>query len=208
MRCSGTWTGGSERSVRSRFFFSFLFWQILVHGSDESAADLKKFCEETVCKSVTVAVRDKCLDISSDSSAYKVILKDSFAQTLNYQLVRICSFCFVSVFARVSLTSLTPATPRIQYSSIEMWPNFLNITFESEQIFGSNFQRMVKKKITNFVSQIFRRWNAFVTFLQQKVAKVEFLSQKVTCRRAGTCLHDFRTKKWRFGKLDFCNFLL
>uniref|UniRef100_A0A6A7G3W9 Cleavage and polyadenylation specificity factor subunit 2 n=2 Tax=Hirondellea gigas TaxID=1518452 RepID=A0A6A7G3W9_9CRUS len=60
---------------------------ILIHGDKESCEELKEFCEESVCKTVSIAEHDKCLDITSDSSAFKVILKDDFAQTLKFQLV-------------------------------------------------------------------------------------------------------------------------
>eukprot|EP01083_Nonionella_stella_P022254 61559_1 len=60
---------------------------ILVHGSEECSTELRNFCERSVCQSVTIPARGQCVDITSDSSVYKVVLQDSFAQALQFQRV-------------------------------------------------------------------------------------------------------------------------
>lgn len=60
---------------------------ILVHGSKESSGTLRKYCEEHVTNTVMIPNNDQCVDITSDSSVYKIILKDSFARSLKFQKI-------------------------------------------------------------------------------------------------------------------------
>lgn len=84
-------SSGNDHVVLS-LYFQCLFTQILIHGEKDSCEEMKKYCEENVCKTVSIAEHDKCLDITSDSSAFKVILKDNFAQTLKFQVARTFAF--------------------------------------------------------------------------------------------------------------------
>jgi len=140
----------------------------------------------------------------------RCLFLERFFQRKSVFIFRACQQCCDQCEWRLrAVIGLTGVGWPIGYSTAHLKrdQNVLTLTFESEEIFGSNFQRMVKN-ITNFLPQIFRRRNAFLPFLQQKVAKVEFpktslFGPEIVQACASSPTSDFLGKK-----LDFCNFLL
>lgn len=73
---------------------------ILVHGTDETTSELKRFVEASIpqCEAVFTPNVMECIDIESDTNVYKLAVKESLYTSAVFRKVR-GAVCLCSVEA-------------------------------------------------------------------------------------------------------------